>query len=104
MIGALVSCSFVVDDKPEENYLITYVRPGLYAACDLNPQAWRDLGIELMPDAGADLSAISLDRRDSVVDRCSNMFRLWLQRQPNASWKQLIEALSKTNQNTLAAQ
>ena len=96
--------SFVVDDKPMEKYLNKHVRPELCKACDLNPQAWKDLGTGLMPDAAAELSIISQDRRDSVVNRCSSMFQLWFKRQPNASWKQLIKALREIDLNTLAAQ
>ena len=57
-----------------------------------------------MSDAAAELSIISRDHRDSVVNCCSNMFQLWLQRQPDASWKQLIEALREINLNHLATQ
>ena len=87
-----------------ENYLDKHVRPGLCAACDVNPQAWKDLGKVLMPDAIAELSTISQDHRDRVINCCSRMFQLWLQRKPNASWKQLIMALKEINLNTLASQ
>ena len=95
---------YVVDDRPKVIYLDKHVRLPVCAACDFNPQAWKDLGKVLMPDAVAELSVISRDHCDSVVNCCSNMFKLWLERKPDASWKQLIEALREINQNTLATQ
>ena len=56
-----------------------------------------------MPNAVAELSTISCDHRE-IVSCCSRMFQLWLQRQPNASWKQLIEALKEVDLNHLATQ
>ena len=87
-----------------EKYLNKHVRPGLCIACDLNPEAWRDLGTVLMPDTVAELSTISQDHCGSIISCCSSLFRLWLQRQPDASWKQLIEALKEIKLNYLAAQ
>ena len=72
------------------------------AACD-NPQKWKDLGKVLMPNAVAELSIISNNHRD-IVSCCSRMFQIWLERQPNASWKQLIEALKEVDLNHLATQ
>ena len=71
------------------------------AACDSNPQAWKDLGIELMPDSAAQLSIISANNKN-VVTCCSSLFSLWLDRQPKASWRQLIEALKNTGLENLA--
>ena len=87
-----------------EKFLIKHVRPGLCTACDLNPEAWRDLGMVLMPDAVAELCTISRDHRDNIVSCCSSLFWLWLERQPDATWKQLIKALKEINLNHLAAQ
>ena len=93
----------LVDDKPELKYINRYVRPQLTAACDSNPQAWKDLGIELMPDSEAALSTISAND-SNLVGRCSSLFSLWFQRQPEASWRQLIDALKITGLNNLAKQ
>ena len=92
----------IVDDQPKQAYLNKHVRNKLCEACYVNPQAWRDLGFELMPDAVTELNTISVQHRGSVVDCCSSLFQLWLQRQPNASWKLLIEALKKIHLNCLA--
>ena len=73
------------------------------AACDRNPQAWKDLGIELMPDSAAELSTISANS-NNVVTCCSSLFSLWLERQPKASWRQLIEALKNTGLENLATE
>ena len=55
---------------------------------------WQDLGIELL-----DLEDIrTLDEIQKNYPRdastcCTKMFQLWLDRQPEASWEQLIKAL-----------
>ena len=96
--------SYTVDDRPKEIYLGRHIRPQLCAACDVNTQLWKDLGRELMPDAETELSTISVQHRSNVVDCCSSLFQLWLQRKSNASWKELLDALKKVNQNYLATQ
>ena len=94
----------IVDDRPMAIYLNRHVRPQLCAACDVNPLALMDLGVELMPDAETELDAISAEHPNSIVKRCSSLFKLWLQRESNASWKQLLDALKKINLNRLATQ
>ena len=37
------------------------------------------------------------------VDKCKEVLRSWLQSNPNASWKEIIEALTLMEENTLAA-
>ena len=54
-------------------------------------------------DSVADLNTISANNRGDVIQCCSSMFSLWLERQPDASWKQLIEALTKIKLNQLAS-
>ena len=75
------------------------------AACEDNPEAWRDLGAELLPpgdSSTAALQTISANSHGNVIKCCSSMFTLWLQRQPDASWWQLIEALKDTGFDQLA--
>ena len=54
-------------------------------------------------DSLADLNTISANNRGDVIVCCSSMFSLWLQRQPEANWKQLIGALNKIKLNVLAS-
>ena len=59
---------------------------------------WYDLGVELL--AEEDVQA--LDEIQSNYPRdanmcCTKMFQLWLDKQPKASWRQLIEALREPN-------
>ena len=55
-------------------------------------------------DSVADINTISANNRGDVVGCCSSLFSLWLQRQPEANWKQLIDALIKIKLNLLAAE
>ena len=55
-------------------------------------------------DSVADINTISANNRGDMEGCCSSLFTLWLQRQPEANWKQLIDALIKIKLNQLAAQ
>lgn len=47
------------------------------------------------------LDVIKADNKD-VTQRCSAMFNLWRQIQPEANWDQLIRALKKVKLNAIA--
>ena len=56
------------------------------------------MGIELL--AEEDVQALDEIQRNNPRDAstcCTKMFQLWLERQPDASWKQLVEALREPN-------
>ena len=74
------------------------------AACETNAQAWKDLGDELIPDGEAAVSTIAANNKGDVTSCCVLMFDKWLERDPKASWKQLIEALNIIGLGTLATQ
>ena len=61
---------------------------------------WYDLGLELLGDD--DIEALNKIKRVNKNDYrvcCTEMFQLWLQKQPTASWKQLIESLRQPSVN-----
>ena len=92
----------VVDDRPTLKHLNKYVRDNVCAACYTNPEAWKDLGRELIPDADAALGTIAANARN-VITCCSDMLQLWLDRDPEANWGQLIKALEEVELCNLAA-
>ena len=94
----------VGDQRPEMRYLTRYVRGLLCSACEENPQAWKDLGRELMPDAEAALGTIAANAHGNVINCCSSLFKQWLDRQPEASWEQLIKALKDIGLDNMAIQ
>ena len=68
-----------------------------------NPEVWRDVGRELLgEEVESELNTIAANSHDNVIKCCSGMFSLWLERQPEASWRQLINALRNVNLVTLA--
>ena len=67
-------------------------------------QAWKDLGRELILDDNAALGEIEANANGDVTTCCDTLFNVWLQRQPEASWGQLIQGLKNIGQGTLAAQ
>ena len=94
-----------VYDRPELKYLERHVRDNLCAACEDNPEAWKDLGMELLPvgdDTVTTLKTISVNSHGNIIKCCSSLFSLWLDRQPEATWRQLIQALTKIKLNNLA--
>jgi len=72
------------------------------AACAHHPDVWRDLGIELLGQDGiSQLDVIKVNNGNDVTKCCSEMLTLWRQRQPSASWNQLIEALKQVELNKI---
>ena len=72
-----------------------------------NPEVWRDVGRELLgellgEEVESELNAIAVDSHGSVIKCCSGMFSLWLERQPEATWRQLISALKNIKLVSLA--
>ena len=89
------------DERPNIIYL-NRLKSGVCGARN-NAEIWRDLGIELLGQEGeADLNTISASHGGNITECCSRMFSLWLERQPDASWKQLIVSLTKVNLVSLA--
>ena len=64
---------------------------------------WYDLGTQLLTDdTVGTLDVIKADHPNDVSACCNKMFVKWLQLQPNATWSQLITALSNTGMKTAA--
>jgi len=86
-------------------YLNRCVRDELSKACEKKEEVWKDLGRELMGDESeAALSSIAVNKKYDVTTRCSSLFSLWLERQPEATWKQLIDALNQIKLSNLATE
>ena len=89
-----------VNDQPELKYINRHVKENICAA---GSEVWLELGIELLQkDDIAALKIIKNNVSDCSV-RCSDMFKLWLQRQPSPSWRHLLTALKHIRQNNLAS-
>ena len=55
---------------------------------------WHDVGIELLKQEDEKtLGIIKTNNAGNVSECCAEMLQLWLRRQPNATWNQLICAL-----------
>ena len=95
------SIYFAVDDRPEEKFLNRYAREQL---CAMEPQIWKDLGLELLGKESNNALGVIENNHSDVTIRCSNMFELWLRKQPTASWRKLIQAMKQLKLNSLADQ
>ena len=70
-------------------FLNRYVRGGVVLK-------WHDLGTELLDSSDVEtLDTIEADHPADHDKCCVKMFKLWLRKQPTASWNQLIEALKQ---------
>ena len=57
-------------------------------------EKWYPIGLELLePKHEHDLGLIKANKNKNVSDYCEDMLELWLEKQRNATWSQLIEAL-----------
>ena len=88
-----------MDHRPEIKFLNRHVREQL---CARSAEMWKDLGIELLGMGSNDALNVIQSNNSDVMNCCSAMFQLWLDRQPSASWRQLIEALKQLQLNYLA--
>ena len=79
---------FIIGDHcPSLKYLNRYVRKVV-------ADRWHDLGIELLEvDDVKELDRIRSQHSTNINVCCTQMFNLWLQKQPTASWNQLIISL-----------
>ena len=62
---------------------------------------WYELGLELV-DSNRILKEIRTDNRNDVNTCCHSMLERWLEKTPDASWRQLITALNNIGMNTAA--
>jgi len=62
---------------------------------------WYTLGVELLDGDTAVLDVIETNQQ-SDDDRCSRMFKKWLEMKTDASWSQLVTALNKIGLKTAA--
>ena len=61
------------------------------------------MGLELLePEDEADLNQIQHGSHRDVSECCKQMFRLWLERCPDATWEHLIQVLREVGLNHLA--
>ena len=66
---------------------------------------WRDIGVQLLYPTLVDirtLDVIAADHQNSVKECCRKMFEKWLETQIDASWKQLLEAISNAELHSIA--
>ena len=89
-----------MDSHPEFKYIYRHVIEGV---CAGGSSKWLNLGTELLNEEDVPaLQAIEASKDDHIVC-CTKMFKLWLERQPKASWRHLIKALEKIHLNKLAS-
>ena len=74
-------------DVPTLQHLNAYVRP-------LLADVWYDLGLQLLdPDDVSKLDTIKDNNATNSSRACTEMFSLWLQKNPSASWDSLISKI-----------
>jgi len=59
---------------------------------------WRDLGIQLLnPTSGNTLDIIEKDNQSNTKECCMRMLQKWLEKTPDASWNDVLEALKNSS-------
>ena len=96
----IFNCSILIIigcDRPALKHLNKYVR-------DDASTKWHDLGLELLePEDEGELNQIRINHPLDNGECCKQMFELWLERYPHATWNQLIKALKEIKLNQLAS-
>ena len=74
-------------DVPTLRHLNAHVRP-------LVVDVWYDLGLQLLdPEDKSKLDAIRDNNLNAPGRACTDMFSLWLEKYPSASWNSLISTI-----------
>ena len=89
MILILHTFWLIGTDRPSLRYFNRYVKDSI-------GKKWYDVGVELLDD-GLVLDQIKTSNFNDISRCTTDMFNLWLQRKPDATWNQLIEALRVPN-------
>ena len=85
----IVSCAGT--DRPALKYLNRHVREYI-------TDKWYDIGLELFDvEDESILNTIKNNNFRDSKDCTTEMLRLWLERKPDASWNQLLQALKAPN-------
>ena len=63
---------------------------------------WRSIGLELSITSAA-LDIIDEDYPTKIKERCKAMLKVWLQRDPEASWEKLFCAVEGTDESYQSA-
>lgn len=75
--------------RPSLKYLNRHVRKPVGSK-------WYDLGIDLLEvDDAEEVDRIQSENPKDFTTCCTQMFQLWLRKQPTASWNQLISSLKQ---------
>ena len=83
----LKNINFAGDQQPSLKFLNRYVRSSI-------GMKWHDLGIELLDSSNVEeLDILEAEHSSDLSKCCTKMFKLWLKKQPTASWKELLKAL-----------
>ena len=90
-------CCNVDCDCPALKFLNKYVKAEASTK-------WHDLGLELLePGDEGKLNQIERNHPQDNGECCKQMFRLWLQKCPDATWNRLMQALREVGLNQLAS-
>ena len=88
-----------MDDRPEMKYINRYVKEKV---CASGPEMWLQLGTELLTEKDTEALYMIKSNVTECSIRCLEMFKLWLERQTEASWRCLIMAMKQTHMDKLA--
>ena len=91
---------YIGKEHPDLKQLINVLKPTTSGVAT----RWYDIGLQLLDCEVGVLDVIKCDNPQNNEACCRNMLMEWLHRQPNASWDQLVLALSNVGMNVVADQ
>jgi len=89
---------FAESSHPELKQLVNMLQPDTSGIAI----RWYDIGIQLLDSDSGVLDIIKGNYPQDISTCCREMFKEWLDRQPGASWNQLIQVLVDIDMKTMA--
>ena len=85
-------CLYLADSKPSKKKILELI-PHIATQ-------WYVIGIQLLrEDQESHLDIIKADHGHNITESCREMFWLWLNSHPSATWHHLIESLKSSTVN-----
>ena len=94
----MVLCILLGCCHPQLKQLINVLQPVTSGVAT----RWYDIGVQLLDTDSGVLDVIRGNYPKDISTCCREMFKEWLERQPDASWNQLIQVLIDIDMKTMA--
>jgi len=98
-IRIYINVLLIGEDHPTLKEVLNCLKPEVSGVA----AHWYDLGVQLLNDATGVLDVIKANHPNDANQCCTIMFEKWLMMKPDASWSQLVTALTTVGLKSSAA-